>query len=306
MEYRDILYETDERLAFITLNRPEKLNALSNNLRAEIMDAMREAEHDPEVGVIILKAAGRSFSAGYDLSPSRTAKDDEYVDPRSKMPPTGTTHPGRDQWARHVVMTNWTIWELAKPVIAQIQGYCLAGGTELATICDFRIVAEDANIGYPPVRAMTTMDMVWSPWHLPPAIAREFAFVGDNISGTKMAQYGWANYAVPIEDLDEFTIKFARRMGYIDNEMLMFTKRAVNRQYEAMGIREGLAAGTEIQALSARRDAASEWGRRVRDDGLKSALEWRDGPFRDFRGVYDSAPKERAVAGMDKSGKKDS
>ncbi|HJL53864.1 MAG TPA: enoyl-CoA hydratase-related protein, partial [Arenicellales bacterium] len=171
MEYRDILYETDERLAFITLNRPEKLNALSNNLRAEIMDAMREAEHDPEVGVIILKAAGRSFSAGYDLSPSRTAKDDEYVDPRSKMPPTGTTHPGRDQWARHVVMTNWTIWELAKPVIAQIQGYCLAGGTELATICDFRIVAEDANIGYPPVRAMTTMDMVWSPWHLPPAIA---------------------------------------------------------------------------------------------------------------------------------------
>ena len=176
------------------------------------------------------------------------------MDPRSKMPPTGTTHPGRDQWARHVVMTNWTIWELAKPVIAQIQGYCLAGGTELATICDFRIVAEDANIGYPPVRAMTTMDMVWSPWHLPPAIAREFAFVGDNISGTKMAQYGWANYAVPIEDLDEFTIKFARRMGYIDNEMLMFTKRAVNRQYEAMGIREGLAAGTEIQALSARRD----------------------------------------------------
>jgi enoyl-CoA hydratase len=165
MAYHDILYETDDRLAFITLNRPEKLNALSNNLRAELMDAMREAEHDDQVGVIVLRAAGRSFSAGYDLSPSRAAADDSYVNPRSKLPDTGTTHPGTNQWARHVVMTNWTIWELAKPVVAQIQGHCLAGGTELATTCDFRIVADDAKIGYPPVRAMTTMDMMWTPWH---------------------------------------------------------------------------------------------------------------------------------------------
>ncbi|MCY3839598.1 MAG: hypothetical protein OXH09_13275, partial [Gammaproteobacteria bacterium] len=89
----------------------------------------------------------------------------------------------------------------------------------------------------------------------------------------------------------------------VDNEMLMYSKRAVNRQYETMGIRDGLHSGTEIQALSSARDAASEWGRRVREDGLKAALEWRDGPFRDFRGAYDSAPKDRAVAGMDKSAK---
>ncbi len=297
MTYRDILYETDDRLAFITLNRPEKLNALNNNLRGEVMEAMREAEHDDSVGVIVLKAAGRSFSAGYDLSPAMAAEDDEYVDPRSKLPYTGTTHPGATQWARHVVMTNWTIWELAKPVVAQIQGHCLAGGTELATTCDFRIVTEDAQIGYPPVRAMTTMDMMWTPWHLPPAKAREFAFLGDSFSGTEMARLGWANYAVPKDELDDFTEKFARRMGHIDNEMLMYTKRSVNRQYESMGIREGLHSGTEIQALSAQRAAAAEWGRRVREDGLKAALEWRDGPFRDFRGAYDSAPKERPVAG---------
>ncbi len=134
-------------------------------------------------------------------------------------------------------MTNWFIWELAKPVVAQVQGYSLAGGTELATVCDFRIVADDAKIGYPPVRAMTTMDMMWAAWCLPPAKAREFAYMGDSISGT------------------------------------------------------------EIQALSAQRNAASEWGRRVREDGLKAALEWRDGPFRDFRGAYASAPHERPVAG---------
>ena len=119
---------------------------------------------DDEVGVIVLRANGRSFSAGYDLTPSRSADDDSYVSHRSKLPDTGTMHPGANQWARHVVMTNWIIWELAKPVVAQIQGHCLAGGTELASVCDFRIVADDAKIGYPPVRAMTTMDMIWTPW----------------------------------------------------------------------------------------------------------------------------------------------
>ena len=116
MNYTDITYETDDRLAFVTLNRPEKLNALSNNLRGEVMDAMREAEYDDHVGVIILRGAGRSFSAGYDLTPARSAEDDSFVDRRSKLPDTGSTHPGASQWARHVVMTNWTIWELAKPV----------------------------------------------------------------------------------------------------------------------------------------------------------------------------------------------
>jgi enoyl-CoA hydratase/carnithine racemase len=301
MSYDDILFEVDGRVAFVTLNRPEKLNALSNNLRGEVIHAMKEAEADPDVGVIVLRAAGRAFSAGYDLSPARAAgADSSYVHPRSLLPDTNTTHPGPQQWSRHVVMNNWAIWELAKPVIAQIQGYCLAGGTELASICDFRIVAEDAQIGYPPVRAMTTMDMMWAPWFLPPAKAREFAYVGDPISGTEMERLGWANYAVPADQLNDFTERFARRMAHIDNDMLMYSKRSVNRQYEVMGIRTGLWSGTEIQALSAYRPAASEWGRRVREEGLKAALEWRDGPFRDFRGRYDSAPKDRPVAGRER------
>ena len=306
MTYKDVLYETDDRLAFITLNRPEKLNALSNNLRGELMDAMREAEADDQIGVIVLRGAGRAFSAGYDLSPARQADSFDFVSPRSGLPDTGSTHPGAFQWARHVVMTNWIIWELAKPVVAQIQGHCLAGGTELATVCDFRICAKDAKVGYPPVRAMTTMDMMWTPWHMPPTKAREFAYVGDSFSGEDMERLGWATYAVEKEDLDSFTEKFARRMSFVDNEMLMYSKRAVNRQYETMGIREALHSATEIQALSSGRAAAAEWGRRVRDDGLKAALEWRDGPFRDFRGAYDSAPKDRAVAGMERAGEKPS
>ena len=299
MSYQDVIYETSGRIATITLNRPEKLNALSNNLRGELMEAMRDAEANDAIGVIILKSAGRSFSAGYDLSPAREADSADFVDKRSKLPMTGTTHPGATQWARHVVMTNWTIWELAKPVVCQIHGHCLAGGTELASVCDFRIVADDAQIGYPPVRAMTTMDMMWTPWLLPPAKAREFAYIGDSFSGREMWRLGWANYTMPKEELDEFVVNFAERMSHIDNEMLMYSKRSVNRQFETMGIREALHSGTEIQALSAQRAAASAWGRKVRDEGLKAALEWRDGPFRDFRGAYDSAPKERAVAGTE-------
>lgn len=298
MTYENILYETDGRLAYITLNRPEKLNALSNDLRGEMFHAMKEAEANREVGVIVLKAAGRAFSAGYDLTPAPPTS--EYVHPRSKMPDTGTTHPAHYDWSRHVLMANWTIWELSKPVIAQVQGYCLAGGTELASFCDFRIVAEDAQIGYPPVRAMGTMDIMWAPWHLPMTKAREFAYVGDSFSGKDMAQMGWATYAVPSADLAAFTERFARRMAHIDNNQLMYSKRSVNRQYEAMGIRTGLMSGTDVEAMSKHRPEAGEWGKHVREGGLKAALEWRDGPFRDFRGAYASAPADRPVAGTEK------
>ena len=114
MSYEFILYETDERLAFITLNRPEKLNPLSHDLRGELFHAMKEAEADTAIGVIVLRGAGRAFSAGYDLAPSGPTGS-PYVHPRSNMPDTGSTHPGHYDWSRHAVMANWMIWELAKP-----------------------------------------------------------------------------------------------------------------------------------------------------------------------------------------------
>ncbi len=296
MSYNNIEYETDGRVAFVTLDRPEKLNPLSHALRGEVYDAMRRAEADRSVGVIILRANGRAFSAGYDLAPDTTEQSD-YVSDLSGMPDTGSTHPQHYDWSRHALMGHWLIWELAKPVIAQIQGWCLAGGTELTSMCDLRIVAEDARIGYPPVRAMGTMDMMWAPWFMPPVKAREFAYTGDWFTGVEMAQYGWANYAVPKEDLAEFTEEFARRLGHIDNDQLNYNKRAVNRQYEIMGIRTGLMSGTDVEAMSKHRPAAGEFGRRVREEGLKAALEWRDGPFGDFRAEYTDKYRNRQLAG---------
>ncbi|MBJ39255.1 MAG: enoyl-CoA hydratase [Gammaproteobacteria bacterium] len=299
VEYNNIEYETDDRLAFITLNRPEKLNPLSHALRGEVYDAMKQAEHDENIGVIILRANGRAFSAGYDLTPQ--PEESEFVSQRSGMPDTGSTHPQHYDWSRHALMGHWMIWELAKPVICQIQGYCLAGGTELASMCDMRIVAEDARVGYPPVRAMGTMDMMWAPWYMPMAKAHEFAYTGDWFSGEDMVRYGWANYCVPKDELEEFTINFARRMGHIDNDQLNYNKRAVKRQYEIMGMRTGLMVGTDVEAMSKHRPAAGEFGKRVREGGLKAALEWRDGPFQDFRGARDSAPKQRPLAGKEGS-----
>lgn len=296
MEYNNIVYEVDDRLAFVTLNRPEKLNPLSHALRGEVYDAMKEAEANPDIGVIILKSNGRAFSAGYDLQPDASEESD-YVSGRSRMPDTGSTHPQHYDWSRHALMGHWVIWELAKPVLAQIHGYCLAGATELTSMCDMRFVAEDARIGYPPVRAMGTMDMMWAPWFMPPVKAREFAYTGDWFTGEEMERYGWANYALPKEDLDEFVIKFARRLGHIDNDLLNYNKRAVNRQYEIMGIRTGLMSGTDVEAMSKHRPAASEFGRRVREEGLKAALEWRDGPFGDFRGEYTEKYRNRKLAG---------
>ena len=157
------------------------------------------------------------------------------------------------------------IWELAKPVICQIQGYCLAGNLPA---CVTRIVAEDARVGYPPVRAMGTMDMMWAPWYMPMAKAHEFAYTGDWFSGET-----WSATAGPTtasqRELEEFTINFARRMGHIDNDQLNYNKRAVKRQYEIMGMRTEMMVGTDVEAMSKHRPAAGEFGKRVREGGLK-------------------------------------
>lgn len=293
-EYQDIAYEIDGPVAYVTLNRPEKMNALSNNLRGELVHALKEAEFDPAVSVIVIRGAGRTFSAGYDIGGGMNAPEgSRYVHPRTGRPDVGSTRPGPSEWALHVNETNWqAIWENYKPVIAQVHGYCLAGGTELATICDFRIVAEDAIIGYPPVRAMTTMDMMWTPWHLPMAKAREMAYLGDAMTGTEAAHWGWANRAVPQDQLAETVAWFAGRLALIDQEMLLYSKRAVNRAYEIMGIRTALNAGGDIQGLSAMRPMGGVFGAISRRHGLKEALAWRDGPFGDFRTKGNAIPRK--------------
>ena len=257
----------------LTMNRPEKRNALNNALRGAILEALVDADQDPEVRVTILRGAGPSFSAGYDLSANNAVEQPYY------------TAAGAGQWARHVVEGWMRIWDLAKPVIAQVHGHCLAGGSELATCCDLVYVAEDATIGYPAVRLMSPPDNQFHPWLMGMRSAMEMMLTGDGISGSEAAQKGFANRAFPAGALEEEVLKIAARVALIPTELNQINKRSVHRAMEAMGLRAAIRAGTELQALAFTTKASLDYRANFKRDGssVRETLSLRDKAFGDYR-----------------------
>jgi enoyl-CoA hydratase len=273
-EYAYILVDDPlPKVRRITLNRPEKRNALNNRLRAELFDALRKADADGAIAVSIIRGAGPSFSAGYDLSADNSL-DQPYQ-----------TAGGPGQWSRHVVEGWFAIWDLAKPVVAQVHGYCLAGGSELATACDVVYVAEDAQIGYPPVRLMSPPDMQYHPWLVGMRRAMELMLTGDAMTGRQAAEWGYATRAFPAAELDARTLEFAERAAKIPLELQQLNKRSVHRAMEIMGIRAAIRAGTEIQALAFTTEASREYRAGFRRDGgsVREQLDRRDAAFGDYR-----------------------
>src|SRR3954453_10669177 len=257
----------------VTLNRPEKRNALKHALRGGILDALREADADPAIRVMIVRGAGPSFSAGYDLGGGNEGLEMPFYTPG-----------GEGQWPRHVTEGWMSIWDLSKVVIAQVHGYCLAGGSELATGCDLVYVADDAKIGYPAVR-FGTPDMHFHPWFMGRRVAIEMMVTGDSISGTEAAELGWANRAFAIEELEAGVLDVAQRIIRIEPDLVQINKRLVHRQMEAMGLRAGIRAGTELCALGTHTKSMQKFLASVRDKGLPEALSDRDEPFGDYRTV---------------------
>jgi enoyl-CoA hydratase len=252
----------------LTLNRPAKRNALSNALRGEMFAALEAADRDPEVRVIIIRGAGTCFSSGYDLAGL------------GKLP--FHTAGAQGQWARHVVEGCFRMWDLAKPIIAQVHGWCLAGGSELAFACDLVYVAEDAQIGYPAVRTMSPPDNQYHAWIMGMRAAMELMLTGDSISGTEAVRLGYANRAFPAEALEAETLAMADRIAKVDPELAQLNKRLVHRQMEAMGMRAGLRAGTDLHALGWHTNASREYMVKMRQ-GVKEALTARDSTFGDYR-----------------------
>jgi enoyl-CoA hydratase len=257
----------------LTMNRPEKRNALNNALRGAIFAALQEADRDAAVRVTILRAAGPSFCAGYDLS-ADNSKDQPYY-----------TAGGQWPWSRHVVEGWLRMWDLAKPVIAQVHGYCLAGGSELATACDLVYVAEDAKIGYPPTRLMSPPDMQFHPWLMGMRRAMEMYLTGDAISGTEAAQCGFANRAYPAGTLEAEVLAIAERVSKVPPDLQQINKRSVHRAMEIMGMRDGLRAGAELQALAFTTESSLAYRRQFKRDGgtVRDLLSQRDKPFGDYR-----------------------
>lgn len=279
-EYEFILIDEPALLVRrITLNRPEKRNAMNNQLRGEVFDALVASDRDESINVTIIRGAGKAFCAGYDLG-GANHKEQPYYTPG-----------GIGNWPRHVVEGWFSIWDLAKPVIAQVHGYCLAGGTELATGCDLIYVAEDAQIGYPPVRTMSPPDMQFHPWILGMRHAMELMLTGDSLSGIEAVTQGFANRAYKAEDLDEKVLEHAERVAKVPTDVQQMNKRSVHRAMEIMGMRAAIHAGTEIQALAFFTETSQTYRAELRK-GVSAALTKRDEKFGDYRTAGKTAKKK--------------
>ena len=254
----------------ITLNRPDSRNALNNTLRGEIYSTLEANDVDDDVRVTIIRGAGKAFCAGYDLKGNNN-EDRPFH-----------TAGGDGSWARHVVEGAFRVWDLAKPVIAQVHGYCLAGGTELATSCDLVYVAEDAKIGYPVVRSMSPPDNQFFPWIVGMRNAMEMMLTGDAISGSEAVEYGFANRAYPIDELEDAVLAIAEKIAKVPPDIEQMNKRAVHRQMELMGMRAAIRQGTEIQALAFHTKSTRAHFKELAA-GLTDALSKRDGKFGDYR-----------------------
>ena len=254
----------------LTLNRPTKRNALSYALRAQLFELLREADADPAINVIIIRGAGPSFSAGYDL-----AQD------KSETPPWPiSTADGA--WARHVLTGWFEMMDMATPIIAQVHGFCLAGGTELATACDLVYVADDTQVGYPPVRSMSSPDMAWHAWMLGMRRAMEAMLTGDSMTGDEAVASGFANRAFPVDKLDAEVLAIAQRVAKVPADLQALNKRVVHRAMEAMGMRDGMRATADINALGFHQRASKEYFAKFAG-GVTQALDARDSSFGDYR-----------------------
>ena len=285
-EYENVLMDragTDDRVGIITLNRPEKLNALSQELLYDFDAALHDMEADHTIRVIVVKGAGRAFSAGYDLTPSQKTGADAVV----------RRHRGVDDKGRRLLMGIRTgmqqitdihmyFWNMAKVTIAQVHGYAVAGGCEMAMMADLVVAADDAQLGHPGLRGLGTSrtGVIW-PLVIGMRKAKELYYTGENVTGTEAEEIGMINYAWPKGELEDRTLAFADRLANMSADHLAILKVNMNRFYENMGIYSSVRSSTDLDAAGQFTEFSYDWQEKMRDEGLKDALQWRDGPFRE-------------------------
>jgi enoyl-CoA hydratase len=280
-DFENVLVEIAGGVATITLNRPEKMNALSQELMNDLQEALRELNPGDAVRVIRIKAAGRTFSAGYDLTPGRRRTAAATQEHGTRAWELGESRIARDREGLRQTVERWlSMWSYRKPIVAQVHGYCLAGGGELAGACDIIFAAEDARFGHPASRALGIPPTLgfW-PAKIGMLKTKELLFTGDMIDGREAERIGMVNRAVPADRLDEVTMAFCQRVAKLPLDALTVHKHVTNRWFEIAGLRTAAAAGAEFDAIYHETPAYREFGRLAAEKGLKSALAWRDEPF---------------------------
>ncbi len=283
MAYETIIYEKADRIARITLNRPEKLNALSVQLRSEIVDAVKDAERDQDVNVIVAKGAGRAFSSGYDISPS--PRRQEYMGQAQQT----NIRQDIDGMMSGIVDVWNTMWNCRKFIISQVHGYCLAGGTDFALHTDIIVCAEDAQFGFPAGRAMGTLPTHMWTYMVGPQWAKYAIATGNSIDGKTAERIGLVWKAVPKDALEEEVNRLAETLAKIPYGLLAAHKRIVNIAVDMMGRNLVQQLACEGDAIAHLDPAVKEFGEIAAEKGLKGALDWRDGKFSDYRTTESSS-----------------
>jgi enoyl-CoA hydratase/carnithine racemase len=267
-----VLYEVDDKVSVITLNRPEKLNAISAELLHQLLDAFSRAEAEPATSVVLLRAAGRSFCAGYDIGAKPEGADDWRSSPIKAH-----------QHLSHQLDFEMMPWNLKKPVIASVQGHVMGGGCELVMLCDLTIAADNASFGEPEIRFSSVGPAIVMPAIIGYKKARELLYFGDAIDAATACALGMVNRVVPLAELRASSLAWAKRLALVSPEALYATKLAINRGADAAGFTNRIHIGLDVVApLYATKTELGERFREIaRTEGVPAAVRWRAAQFKE-------------------------
>lgn len=276
--------ETAEGVRSIVFARAREYNTITFQFRDEFSQAIDEADADPDVRVILLRAEGPAFCAGYGLDWSTAA---QAGDPASRPANHGAGKRAWDSVADYQVMSTFVntymkLWYAKKPTIAAVQGWCIGGGTDMALCADIIIAAEDAVFGYPPARVWGTPTTAMWVYRMGAEQAKRYLLTGDEIPAKKAAEIGLILEAVPAEKLHEHALGLAKRMARIPVNQLIMHKLLLNQTFENMGLASSRMLGTLFDGIARHTQEGLDFVTRAQDVGFRQAVRERDDPFQDY------------------------
>lgn len=272
----DVLYEVRDRVAHLTLNRPERGNGITRELVLELERSVERADLDPEVHVLLLSGAGNGFCGGYDLV--------QYAE--GTIPnhdPSQPWDPMLDyQFMSRNVRAFMSLFRCTKPVVCKVHGFCVAGGTDMALCSDLLVIASDAKIGYPPARVWGSPTTSMWAYRLGPARAKRLLFTGDCLDGSTAAEWGLATEAPPPEALDERTAELVTRIARLPVNQLQMMKLLVNQSMYSQGLHATQLIGTVFDGIARHTPEGYAFQALAMSDGFRAAVRERDEPFGDY------------------------
>jgi enoyl-CoA hydratase len=278
-----VRYEERDAIAIITLNRPERLNTLTESVVQGVADGIDAATASRAVRAIVLRGEGRAFTAGYDLVAEGAGGWGSPYDAPSVEPRAGAWDPVRDyQFMNHNVQRFMKIWHCPKPVIGQIHGFAVGGATDLVLCCDQLFMADDAFIGYAPSRVFgTPTTMLWV-YRLGLEHAKQFLLTGEAIDAATALRIGLVSRVEPAAELSQRVEEYAQRFRHIPANQLALNKLLINQAFENMGLRTTQLLGTLFDGVTRHTEEAYRWAESFREKGFREVIRERDAPWGDY------------------------